>query len=99
MKSVANCCSEAGTLAISRPDISYAMMQRKRESMELAKEGVHGEPTIVTNCPSCISGLGRNRDIGVNPQHMAVMLARSLGGESWMMEFETMAGNSEKVTF
>ena len=31
--SVANCCSEAGTLAISRPDISYAMLERKRESI------------------------------------------------------------------
>jgi FAD/FMN-containing dehydrogenase/Fe-S oxidoreductase len=100
VKTVPNCCSEAGTLAISRPDISYKMMQRKRESIEAAQEGVAGEPTIVTNCPSCISGLGRNRDLGVKPQHMAVMLAKAIGGESWAREFESVLGKrTEKVTF
>lgn len=59
-----------------------------------------GEPTIVTNCPSCISGLGRNRDLGVKPQHLAVMLARSLGGENWQADFAELVGNRvEKVTF
>jgi Fe-S oxidoreductase len=99
VKTVPNCCSEAGTLAISRPDISYKMMQRKRESIAAAKEGVAGEPTIVTNCPSCISGLGRNRDLGVNPQHMAVMLAKAIGGESWESDLERLLGRTEKVTF
>lgn len=100
VKCVANCCSEAGTLAISRPDISYKMMQRKRESIEEVKNGMAGDPTIVTNCPSCISGLGRNRDLGVTPQHMAVMLARAIGGESWESEFVQLLGKRvEKVTF
>lgn len=100
VKHVPNCCSEAGTLAISRPDISYKMMQRKRESIEEAKNGMFGEPTIVTNCPSCISGLGRNRDLGVKPEHLAVMLAKGLGGETWENEFAELIGNRvEKVTF
>ncbi|SHO52215.1 DUF3683 domain-containing protein [Desulfopila aestuarii] len=100
VKHAANCCSEAGTLAISRPDISYKMMQRKRESIEAAKAGINGEPTIVTNCPSCISGLGRNRDLGVKPEHLAVMLAKALGGDSWESEFTELLGNRvEKVTF
>ncbi len=97
---VPNCCSEAGTLAISRPDISYKMMQRKRESLEEALNGMRESSTIVTNCPSCISGLGRNRDLGITPQHMAVMLAKSVGGESWEREFAQLLGNRvEKVTF
>ncbi|WP_419176913.1 DUF3683 domain-containing protein [Desulfosediminicola sp.] len=99
VRPVANCCSEAGTLAISRPDISFKMMQRKRESIEEAKKGVYGEPTIVTNCPSCISGLGRNRDLGVKPQHMAVILAKSLGGEAWAIDFDKLVAKTEKVTF
>lgn len=100
VRAVPNCCSEAGTLAISRPDISYKMMQRKRESIEVSKAGFAGEPTIVTNCPSCISGLGRNRDLGVKPQHMAVLLAQAIGGESWKNEFVKLLGNRvEKVTF
>jgi len=100
VKAVANCCSEAGTLAISRPDISFKMMQRKRESIEAAKEGVGEEPTIVTNCPSCISGLGRNRDLGIEPLHFAVMLAKAIGGESWENDFAELLGNRvEKVTF
>lgn len=99
VRPVPNCCSEAGTLAISRPDISYKMMQRKRESIEEAKDGVYGEPTIVTNCPSCISGLGRNRELGVKPQHMAVVLAKSLGGENWAFDFGKLVAKTEKVTF
>ena len=100
VKPVPNCCSEAGTLAVSRPDISLKMMQRKRESLLAAKEGVAGEPTIVTNCPSCISGLGRNRELGVKPEHMAVLLAKSVGGERWQDEFKALLdGQVEKVTF
>jgi hypothetical protein len=61
---------------------------------------VVGEPTIVTNCPSCISGLGRNRDLGVAPRHFAVMLAAAVGGESWENEFVQLLGSRvEKVTF
>ncbi len=37
VQSVPNCCSEAGTLAISRPDIGYAMLKRKREAIENTK--------------------------------------------------------------
>lgn len=96
---VPDCCSEAGTLAISRPDISYAMMQRKRQSIEQAMTVVEGDATLVTNCPSCISGLGRNRDLGVMPQHMAVLLARSVGGEGWIRKFDEIIADVEKVTF
>ena len=99
VKPVANCCSEAGTLAISRPDISYAMLQRKRDALVEAKAGMAGEPTIVTNCPSCISGLGRNRQLGVVPRHFAVVLAETLGGESWRQALNAMLAKTEKVTF
>ncbi len=98
VKSVPNCCSEAGTLAVSRPDISYAMLQRKRES--LANAGISEQSTIVaTNCPSCLSGLGRNKDMNIIPQHMAVVLAEAIGGENWQTEFASLVADGEKVTF
>lgn len=98
VKSVANCCSEAGTLAISRPDIAYAMLERKRESMGKAMIG-NNATVIATNCPSCLSGLGRNREMGITPQHMAVLLAEAQGGRNWMSEFAQLVGAAEKVTF
>ncbi|MBU0944207.1 MAG: DUF3683 domain-containing protein [Proteobacteria bacterium] len=98
VKSVPNCCSEAGTLAISRPDISHAMLERKREAIEKVK--LNTNATIVaTNCPSCLSGLGRNRDLNIHPQHMAVLLAEDRGGANWQSEFNALVANAEKVTF
>jgi len=98
VKSVPNCCSEAGTLAISRPDISFAMLERKRESIENVKTGDE-TTTIATNCPSCLSGLGRNSDLNISPKHMAVILAETLGGQGWEKEFSSLVTSAEKVTF
>lgn len=98
VKSVPNCCSEAGTLAISRPDISNAMLQRKRESIENAQTS-EDIATIATNCPSCLSGLGRNNDLNIKPQHIAVLLATTIGGQNWDQEFSRLVKSAEKVTF
>jgi len=98
VQKVPNCCSEAGTLAISRPDIAHAMLLRKRESIENV-QGSEATQIIATNCPSCLSGLGRNRDLGIVPQHMAVLLAETFGGQDWMQEFAGLTAAAEKVTF
>ena len=98
VKSVPNCCSEAGTLAISRPDISYAMLKRKRESIENTETG-ENTITMATNCPSCLSGLGRNKDLEIVPRHMSVLLAEKLGGQDWEKEFAVLVAAAEKVTF
>ncbi|SDP55016.1 DUF3683 domain-containing protein [Desulforhopalus singaporensis] len=95
---VPNCCSEAGTMAISRPDISHAMRNRKRESISNAK-GENEKLVIATNCPSCLSGLGRNPDMHVEPKHMTVLLAESISGKNWKKEVAEMVKKSEKVTF
>jgi FAD/FMN-containing dehydrogenase/Fe-S oxidoreductase len=98
VESIPNCCSEAGTLAISRPDISYAMLERKRES--IAEKIIPGKKMLMaTNCPSCLSGLGRNSDLNIEPKHMAVLLAETLGGKYWKDEFSSLVARSEKVTF
>ncbi len=97
--SVPNCCSEAGTMAISRPDISYAMLGRKRESIKEAKHEALTPTVMATNCPSCLSGLGRNMDMNITPIHMAVLLAETVGGPTWTDQFKDLASKAEKVTF
>ena len=98
VKSVPHCCSEAGTLSLSRPDISYAMLKRKRESIANAKTD-EGSTIMATNCPSCLSGLGRNEDLNIVPKHMAVLLAETIGGNDWQKEFAGLISRAEKVTF
>jgi FAD/FMN-containing dehydrogenase/Fe-S oxidoreductase len=98
IEAVPNCCSEAGTLAISRPDISHAMLERKRQAIEKVKPKGR-DLVMATNCPSCLSGLGRNSDLRITPKHTAVILAESLGGRHWKEEFKQLIKNNEKVTF
>jgi len=100
VRAISGCCSEAGTLALSRPDIAGAMLQRKRDHLQAQGRGQGGSPTLmVTNCPSCLSGLGRNRDLGIVPQHLAVLLAESLGGSGWKKELRPLLAGAEVVTF
>ncbi|MBM9604723.1 DUF3683 domain-containing protein [Desulfopila inferna] len=94
-----DCCSEAGTMAISRPDISSAMRSKKRESIAGRMNDTDAEQIILTNCPSCISGLGRNTDMKIRPQHLTEALAISAGGPQWMAELEALIAKFEKVTF
>jgi Fe-S oxidoreductase len=96
---VPHCCSQAGTLALSRPDISHNMLVRKQEAVTLAEpSGDKTGMTILTNCPSCLQGLGRlNR---VPPVHLAEALARSMGGNDWKTRnLAESAASVEKVTF
>jgi hypothetical protein len=53
---------------------------------------------ILTNCPSCLQGLGRlNR---VTPVHLAEALARIMGGDDWnTRDLLESAASVEKVTF
>ncbi|MFW2367781.1 MAG: DUF3683 domain-containing protein [Desulforhopalus sp.] len=95
---IPNCCSEAGTLAISRPDISHAMLQRKKDSIEQGKK-TKEQTFIATNCPSCLSGLSRNKEMNVTPVHMTVLLAESLGGNNWQTEVKELLSSAEIVTF
>jgi Fe-S oxidoreductase len=95
---VPHCCSEAGTLALSRPDIADAMLHRKREALaELM--GDRRAATVLTNCPSCLQGLGRNRPAGVEAKHLAVALAERVSGPGWLEAFRLQAGRATAVSF
>jgi FAD/FMN-containing dehydrogenase/Fe-S oxidoreductase len=98
VQAVPHCCSEAGTLSLSRPDITDAMLHRKREAFAQAI-GEAQKATVLTNCPSCLQGLGRIRDLGVEPTHIAVALAEELSGAEWKEEFAAQASCATAVAF
>ena len=94
-----HCCSEAGTMALSRPDIADALRKRKAEAIEQSLSNVNGESTILTNCPSCLQGLGRNANSKAQPRHIIVDLAMKKGGKKWHKQLKEMLINVEAVRF
>jgi Fe-S oxidoreductase len=98
VQAVPHCCSEAGTLALSRPDITDAMLHRKREAFVEAI-GAAPKATVLTNCPACVQGLGRSRDVGVEPLHVAVALAEKFSGPEWKKQFLVQAARATAIAF
>jgi len=95
---VPHCCSEAGTLSLSRPDITDSMLHRKRDALKETMEH-NGSRVILTNCPSCVQGLGRNLDLGLEPLHIVVALAEKLSGPEWREAMLKQAAKASRVTF
>jgi len=89
------CCSEAGTLATARPDISEQL--RFRKTIELTNgineltghdRSVDGEVKLLTSCPACQQGLNRYEgDTGLKTDYIVVELAKNLYGDSWKSQF------------
>lgn len=97
IKRIPYCCSEAGTLAISRPDIANAMLERKKNAIQ--KRAGQSQMDILTNCPSCIQGLARHKDRKLNPIHLAQELAFLKGGKNWERKLDKLIRKNEVVTF
>jgi Fe-S oxidoreductase len=86
------CCGEAGTFAVSRPDISTQVRFRKAEEIDRVANSVRGPDTeavkILTTCPSCLQGMLRySEGSKVEADYIVVELARLKLGENWMTEF------------
>ncbi|BDG05338.1 DUF3683 domain-containing protein [Anaeromyxobacter oryzae] len=99
VETVPHCCSDAGTLSLSRPDITDAMLHRKREALG---EALHARPrgaTVLTNCPSCVQGLGRNAAMGVVPKHLAIAMAEKITGDGWLERFRAQAAAARAIQF
>ncbi|WEJ61988.1 FAD/FMN-binding oxidoreductase [Thiomicrorhabdus lithotrophica] len=89
------CCSEAGTLATARPDISEQL--RFRKTIELTngikeltghEKSEGGEVKLLTSCPACQQGLNRYEgDTGLKTDYIVVELAKNLYGDSWKSQF------------
>ncbi len=93
------CCGDAGTLVLSRPDISAAMRARKRDALTDAIQKTDAEPLLLTNCPACIAGLGRNRGLNLRVRHLAEELARGIDGEQWIKQSRNWLQRANVVTF
>ncbi len=101
------CCGEAGTFAVSRPDVATQVRLRKLQELsggirELTGEdrAVDGNVKLLTTCPSCQQGLGRYvEETALDTDYVVVELVRQLRGERWMQEFvrEANSGGIERV--
>ncbi len=101
------CCGEAGTFAVSRPDIATQVRFRKLEELkkgirELSgrEQVVDGNVKMLTSCPACQQGLERySEDTGLETDYIVVELANSVLGEGWQQRFiaRTTKGGIEKV--
>jgi len=92
----AECCGEAGTLAIASPEIAGKIRARKEEEMAKAKAKLTGEgkQKILTSCPSCLQGLARlEGETGVEADYIVVELAKNLHGEDWQNTFVSKVKN------
>ena len=101
------CCGEAGTFAVSRPDIASQVRFRKRESLQAGiqeltgqTEAKNGNVKILTSCPACQQGLSRYvDDTGMQTDYIVVEMANYLLGKDWQHNFIDTAvhGGIEKV--
>lgn len=101
------CCGEAGTFAVSRPDIASQLRFKKEESLResLVKQtgndtATNGNVKILTNCPACQQGLSRYADdTGMDTDYIVVEMMKHMHGEKWQNEFveRVTKGGIEKV--
>jgi Fe-S oxidoreductase len=101
------CCGEAGTFAVTRPDIASQVRFRKEEELrqglkQLAGDEINRDGTVklLTSCPACQQGLSRyGADLQLDTDYIVVELATRLLGEDWSQRFVERAnrGGIERV--
>ncbi|MAT64686.1 MAG: FAD-linked oxidase [Gammaproteobacteria bacterium] len=101
------CCGEAGTFAVSRPDIATQVRFRKQEEIEKGIEQLTGEKQVrdgnvkmLTSCPACQQGLSRYADdTGIETDYIVMELANRMLGEGWQKRFidDVKEGGVERV--
>ena len=99
------CCGEAGTLAVTRPDVSTQVRFRKEENLRkeaahVREDGFSGQIKVLTSCPSCLQGLARyETDADIQADYIVVELARRLLGANWLADYmaKAAAGGVERV--
>jgi Fe-S oxidoreductase len=75
------------------------MLHRKAQALAAAIEERPKERVVLTNCPSCMQGLGRNAALGVEPRHIAEDLAERASGRDWLERFREHAARAVVVRF
>jgi FAD/FMN-containing dehydrogenase/Fe-S oxidoreductase len=94
---IPHCCSEAGTLALSRPDIAAAMFERKKGALTHLASAIADPVQIITNCPACLNGLGRQR-IG-SCKHLAVAMANAIAKGQWRKSVTKQLLDAQVIRF
>jgi Fe-S oxidoreductase len=96
------CCGEAGTLAVTRPDVSTQIRFRKQQEIRAGAERLRGEEKVgagdtvklLTSCPSCLQGLLRyENDADISADYIVVEMARAILGPDWMQNYVHAANN------
>jgi len=101
------CCGEAGTLAVSRPDVATQVRFRKQEELhggiQQLTGSTHAEKgnvKMLTSCPACQQGLIRyGEDTGLETDYIVTEMADRLLGEGWQEAFVSKVpqGGIERV--
>ena len=101
------CCGEAGTFAVSRPDIATQVRFRKQQELQKGLEALTGkqkidgsEVKILTSCPACQQGLSRYQPAtGLQTEYIVVELANNLLGKDWQTQFvnNVQQGGIERI--
>ena len=101
------CCGEAGTFAVSRPDIATQVRFRKEEELTKGLQKLTGQSQahdgnvkLLTSCPACQQGLSRYGDsTGLQTDYIVVEMANHLFGPNWQQRFVETAthGGIENV--
>jgi FAD/FMN-containing dehydrogenase/Fe-S oxidoreductase len=97
---VPDCCGEAGTLSLSRPDISSSIRARKKNT--LATRTNSAKPVILTTCPSCVLGIGKlNAVHKMKTKALVVQAAETHLGANWEKEFlrNVKSGGIQRILF
>lgn len=84
------CCGEAGTLAISRPDIATQVRFRKQEEITKNLDACLADTPkkILTSCPACLQGLERFGEYnGLSADYVVVELANHILGKHWQQNY------------
>ena len=103
----ARCCGEAGTFAVTRPDVATQVRFRKQQELERAAAALRADAgskdvkvKVLTSCPSCLQGLQRyNDDVAIDADYIVVEIARHRLGADWMESYiaAANAGGIERV--
>ena len=96
------CCGEAGTLAVSRPDIATQIRFLKQRELQQGLRELIGTDTaaghdvkLLTSCPACQQGLSRYQDdTGLETEYIVVELCNSLLGDDWQQDFVDLVNSN-----
>jgi len=101
------CCGEAGTLGVSRPDISSQLRFLKQELLQQGLRELTGKERVesaavklLTTCPACQQGLYRYQDAtGLEVSYIVEELVRDRLGSDWQPAFiqKLLHGGIERV--